>query len=42
MDNILVLGAGALQVPIIQTIQARGYNPVVVSLHNDEPGMDNC
>lgn len=39
MDNILVLGAGALQVPIIQTIQARGYNPVVVSLHNDEPGM---
>lgn len=39
MDNILVLGAGALQVPLIQTIQARGYNPVVVSLHNDEPGM---
>lgn len=39
MDNILVLGAGALQVPIIQTIQARGYNPVLVSLHNDEPGM---
>ena len=38
MDNILVLGAGALQVPLIQTIQARGYNPVVVSLHNDEPG----
>ena len=39
MDNILVIGAGALQVPLIQTIQARGYNPVVVSLHNDEPGM---
>lgn len=39
MDNILVLGAGVLQVPLIQTIQARGYNPVVVSLHNDEPGM---
>lgn len=39
MDNILVLGAGALQVPLIQTIQARGYNPVVVSLRNDEPGM---
>lgn len=39
MDNILVLGAGALQVPLIQTIQTRGYNPVVVSLHDDEPGM---
>lgn len=39
MDNILVLGAGALQVPLIETIQSRGYNPVVVSLHDDEPGM---
>ena len=39
MDNILVLGAGALQVPLIETEQSRGYNPVVVSLHDDEPGM---
>lgn len=39
MDNILVLGAGSLQVPLIETIQARGYNPVVVSLNGDEPGM---
>ena len=39
MDNILVLGAGSLQVPLIETIQSRGYNPVVVSLHDDEPGM---
>lgn len=39
MDNILVLGAGALQVPLIQKIQSRGYNPVVVSLYDDEPGM---
>ena len=39
MDNILVLGAGALQVPLIETVQSRGYNPVVVSLHGDEPGM---
>ena len=39
MDNILVLGAGALQVPLIEKIQSRGFNPVVVSLHDDEPGM---
>ena len=39
MDNILVLGAGTLQVPLIKTVQSRGYNPVVVSLHDDEPGM---
>lgn len=39
MDNILVLGAGSLQVPLIETIQLRGYNPVVVSLHDEEPGM---
>ena len=39
MDNILVLGAGSLQVPLIEMIQSRGYNPVVVSLHSDEPGM---
>jgi phosphoribosylglycinamide synthetase, ATP-grasp (A) domain len=39
MDNILVLGAGSLQVPLIEAIQSRGYNPVVVSLYGDEPGM---
>lgn len=39
MDNILVLGAGALQIPLIETIQSRGYNPVVVSLYENEPGM---
>ena len=39
MDNILVLGAGALQVPLIEKIQLRGFNPVVVSLYDDEPGM---
>lgn len=39
MDNILILGAGALQVPLIKKVQSRGYNPVVVSLHDDEPGM---
>ena len=37
--NILVLGAGALQVPLIDRVKERGFNPVVVSLHDDEPGM---
>lgn len=37
--NILVLGAGALQVPLINRVKERGFNPVVVSLHDDEPGM---
>lgn len=38
-NNILVLGAGALQVPLINKVLERGYNPIVVSLHNEEPGM---
>ena len=38
-NNILVLGAGALQVPLIEKIKAKGYNPIVVSLVEDEPGM---
>lgn len=37
--NILVLGAGALQVPLINRIKEKGFNPIVVSLHDDEPGM---
>lgn len=37
--NILVLGAGALQIPLINKVIEKGYNPVVVSLHSDEPGM---
>ena len=37
--NILVLGAGALQIPLINKVIEKGYNPVVVSLHRDEPGM---
>ena len=35
----MVLGAGALQVPLISRVIQKGYNPVVVSLHSDEPGM---
>lgn len=37
--NLLVLGAGALQVPLINRVKEKGYNPIVVSLHSDEPGM---
>ncbi len=37
--NIMVLGAGALQVPLINKVKEKGYNPVVVSLNRDEPGM---
>jgi len=37
--NILVLGAGSLQVPLIQKVIEKGYNPIVISLHDDEPGM---
>lgn len=38
-NNILVLGAGSLQVPLIEKIKDKGYNPIVVSLVEDEPGM---
>lgn len=33
------MGAGALQIPLINKVIEKGYNPVVVSLHSDEPGM---
>lgn len=39
MDNILVFGAGALQVPLIECVKRRGFNPIVVSLNPEEPGM---
>ena len=35
----MVLGAGALQVPLINRVVEKGFNPVVVSLNIDEPGM---
>lgn len=35
----MVLGAGALQVPLINRVVEKGFNPVVVSLNSDEPGM---
>lgn len=35
----MVLGAGALQVPLINKVIEKGYNPVVVSLNREEPGM---
>lgn len=38
-NNVLVLGAGSLQVPLIQTVKSKGYCAIVVSLYEDEPGM---
>lgn len=38
-NNVLVLGAGSLQVPLIQTVKSKGYYAIVVSLYEDEPGM---
>jgi len=35
----MVLGAGVLQVPLINRVVEKGFNPVVVSLNSDEPGM---
>lgn len=35
----MVLGAGALQIPLINKVIEKGFNPVVVSLNRDEPGM---
>lgn len=37
--NILVLGAGSLQVPLIQKVKEKGFNSIVISLYDDEPGM---
>ncbi len=39
MENIMVLGAGALQLPLIEKVKLRGFNPVVMSLNPEEPGM---
>lgn len=36
---MMVLGAGALQVPLINKVKEKGFNPVVVSLNKEEPGM---
>lgn len=38
--NILIIGAGINQVPIIQTAKRLGYRVITVSPHGDYPGLD--
>ena len=39
-SNVLVLGAGIYQVPLIKRIQARGMRAVVASIPGDYPGIN--
>ena len=39
MRNIMVLGAGTLQIPLIHQVKKCGYNTVVVSPRKSEPGF---
>ena len=39
MQNIMVLGANTLQIPLIQQVKKCGYNAIVVSPQQDEPGF---
>lgn len=45
METILILGAAALQLPLIEFIKSRGYRVIVVSISGDYPGFkiaDRC
>lgn len=45
MKTILVLGAAALQLPLIKFIKSKGYRVIVVSIKGDYPGFsvaDRC
>lgn len=45
MKTILILGAAALQLPLIEFIKSRGYRVIVVSIKGDYPGFklaDRC
>lgn len=39
-DAILILGAAAVQIPLIRYIQARGFRTIVVSIPGNYPGFD--
>lgn len=39
METILVLGAAALQLPLIEFIKSKGYRIIVVSIKGDYPGF---
>ncbi|EGQ9836762.1 ATP-grasp domain-containing protein [Vibrio cholerae] len=40
MSNILILGAGVYQVPLIKQVSMRGFNAIVVSPKGDYPGLE--
>ncbi|WP_283153409.1 ATP-grasp domain-containing protein [Guptibacillus hwajinpoensis] len=40
MENIMILGANTLQLPLIQQAKKSGYNTVVVSPNKNEPGFE--
>ncbi|MEJ6951747.1 ATP-grasp domain-containing protein [Natronospora cellulosivora (SeqCode)] len=40
MNNIMILGANTLQIPLIQQAKKSGYNTVVVSPNKEEPGFE--
>lgn len=43
--SVIILGASALQIPIIQFVKSKGYNVIVVSIAGDYPGFalaDKC
>lgn len=45
METILVLGAAALQLPLIEFVKSKGYRVIVVSIKGDYPGFkiaDRC
>ncbi|HAM15007.1 MAG TPA: hypothetical protein DCP91_03940 [Eggerthellaceae bacterium] len=39
MDNVLVLGAGVYQVPLIRAVQRLGYRAIAASIPGDYPGF---
>ena len=39
-NSVLILGAAALQVPIIKYVKIKGYNVIVVSIPGHYPGFD--
>lgn len=39
-NSVLILGAAALQVPIIKYVKSKGYNVIVVSIPGRYPGFD--
>lgn len=39
-NSILILGAAALQIPLIKYVKSKGYNVIVVSIRGNYPGFE--